>query len=215
MLIPTHTWWLRIASFNLVGSVSVYAWMGVFTSNEINGASRDFTSAPVVLDMPLKFQCEPRTNRHCPIVLHYGSHHIGPCADLDVAKKSVLGIGTAIEVEDDLVVIEFDIGENQPVASLSGKPIAGNHVKISFPGRVEEPVGLKRQALVAAWEGTHGKSLFRLQNADQLETGSCIELRPGERNVGRLDLLIAQIHGVTDRPVELFVIVPVLELMMI
>ncbi len=111
-----------MASLSGVGSVSVNAWMGVFTSKEIRGASSALTWAPVSSGMrSIKGERETRAHSLLAVVLHNRGIHVGSAhADRDVAEKSMLQVRTAVKLEDNLRMVNLDVGDHQPVTGLGG-----------------------------------------------------------------------------------------------
>ena len=72
----------------------------------------------------------------------------------------MLEIGPAVEQEDDLVVFNFDVGDDDAVAGLGGEAAVDDHVEIAIAGRFKLSVGYEGKAFVAARKRAHGESLL-------------------------------------------------------
>ena len=115
-----------------------------------------------------------------------------------MAQETMPGVGSAVEIEDDFGVVDFDIGDDHARTGLGGEPLADDHVQIVDTGGLELAVGRERQALVAAGKGAHGKALFRLERTEQIDAGLGIERGFAQLDMRGLDLRVAAVHRAGD-----------------
>ena len=169
--------------------------MGVLTSNEMSGASERLDlGAGKLGDVALEIESEAGADRVGVVALDDGIHH-GPGADLDMAQETVLMVGAAVQVKDNLRILDFDIGEHEAVAGLGGCALLGDHVQIRFAGRLQLAVGDQGQALVSLGERPHGKALLRLHGAHDFQAGLGVQGGLGEIDMRGFDLGEAAVDG--------------------
>ena len=129
------------------------------------------------------------------VVRNDGRGHCRVDAYLNMLEKAVFGVGTAVEAEDEFVVIELDIGNGDGIARFSGNAVGGDHVEVGLAGGIELAVGDQCESSVAPGEGTHGPALLAFKIAEEGGFGASVHGALGKLDVGGLNLGKAAVDG--------------------
>ena len=100
----------------------------------------------------------------------------------------MLGVGAAIEIENDAGFVDLDVGDDDARAGLGGEPFVDDHVEVAHAGRLKLAVGLEGEPLVAAGKGAVGESLVGLEGAFEQDSRLGVEFGLGQVDVGGRDL---------------------------
>jgi predicted lipoprotein with Yx(FWY)xxD motif len=94
----------------------------------------------------------------------------------------VLGVGAAVQVDDDAVALKAKRGDHDPVSDARGLSLLVEHLLVLLWSGLELAVGLQRQT-GAHGQGAVGKALLCLEIAHQLALASFAELASRQRKM--------------------------------
>ncbi len=91
----------------------------------------------------------------------------GVVVELDVAEETMLGVGAAVEVEDDAVTLDGHRGDDDAVAGSGGLALLVDHLPVVGCAGAEGAVGVEGEA-GAHGEGAVCEALLGVEVADEL-----------------------------------------------